>query len=112
MLREFRCSKCNKLLGKIEGRAEIVCTRCKVLNAFNVPDELRKAMNEQDDQSYEVFRREYLGRWVNVNKSVEDSKSCSECEHLQNDDEVLRCQLFDGAIIENAKDKNCIDSAL
>lgn len=32
MLKEFRCSECNKLLGKIEGRAEIVCTRCKMLN--------------------------------------------------------------------------------
>lgn len=41
MLQEFRCSGCNKLLGKIEGRAEIICTRCKVLNAFNVPDQLR-----------------------------------------------------------------------
>ncbi|MFU1798194.1 hypothetical protein ACM1RC_30360 [Paenibacillus azoreducens] len=83
MLQEFRCSKCNKLLGKIDGKAEIVCTRCKVLNAFNVPDELRKAINEQDDQK--IFRMEYLGRWVNVN---------------------------DGAIIESAMEKNCIDSAL
>jgi phage FluMu protein Com len=32
MLQEFRCSRCNKLLGKIEGKAEIVCTRCKTLN--------------------------------------------------------------------------------
>ncbi|WP_407944853.1 Com family DNA-binding transcriptional regulator [Paenibacillus albiflavus] len=31
-MQEFRCSKCNKLLGKIEGRAEIVCIRCKTLN--------------------------------------------------------------------------------
>ncbi|WP_055108966.1 hypothetical protein [Paenibacillus ihumii] len=36
MLQEFRCSKCNKLLGKIDGKAEIVCTRCKVLNEFNL----------------------------------------------------------------------------
>lgn len=32
MLQEFRCSKCNKLLGKIEGRAEIVCMRCRTKN--------------------------------------------------------------------------------
>lgn len=35
MLHECRCSECNKLLGKIEGRAEIVCTKCKALNKFN-----------------------------------------------------------------------------
>lgn len=34
MLQECRCSQCNKLLGKVEGKAEIICTRCKVLNAF------------------------------------------------------------------------------
>lgn len=38
-LKDFRCSKCNKLLGKIDGKAEIVCPRCKVLNAFGVPAE-------------------------------------------------------------------------
>ncbi|WP_238191351.1 hypothetical protein [Paenibacillus sp. L3-i20] len=32
MLQEFRCSDCNKLLAKIQGRAEIVCTRCKLIN--------------------------------------------------------------------------------
>lgn len=31
-LQEFRCSKCNKLLGKIDGRAEIVCPRCRTFN--------------------------------------------------------------------------------
>lgn len=29
---DFRCEKCNKLLGKINGTAEIVCPRCKKLN--------------------------------------------------------------------------------
>jgi phage FluMu protein Com len=29
---DFRCNNCNKLLGKIEGKAEIVCPRCKTLN--------------------------------------------------------------------------------
>ncbi len=33
-MKEFRCSKCNKLLGKIEGKAEIVCPRCKELNVM------------------------------------------------------------------------------
>jgi LSD1 subclass zinc finger protein len=29
---EFRCSNCNKLLGKIEGKAEIKCPKCKTMN--------------------------------------------------------------------------------
>lgn len=29
---DFRCSQCNKLLGKIEGKAEIICPRCKTMN--------------------------------------------------------------------------------
>jgi len=29
---DFRCRKCNKLLGRIRGRAEIICPRCKTLN--------------------------------------------------------------------------------
>lgn len=32
VLIEFRCRKCGKLLGKIEGKAEIKCPRCKQLN--------------------------------------------------------------------------------
>lgn len=42
MLKEFRCSNCNKLLGKIEGKAEIVCTRCKTMNKYEgeTPDVL------------------------------------------------------------------------
>lgn len=29
------CMKCNKMLGKISGLAEIKCTRCKTINAYN-----------------------------------------------------------------------------
>lgn len=31
-MKDFRCANCNKLLGKIEGRAEIKCPKCKRLN--------------------------------------------------------------------------------
>lgn len=31
-MQEFRCSNCNKLLALVDGRAEIKCPRCKVLN--------------------------------------------------------------------------------
>lgn len=31
-MNEFRCIKCDKLLGKIEGKAEIKCPRCKTIN--------------------------------------------------------------------------------
>ena len=29
---EMRCQKCNKLLGKVEGKAEIKCPRCSTIN--------------------------------------------------------------------------------
>ena len=28
----FRCSKCDKLLGMIEGEAEIKCPKCRTMN--------------------------------------------------------------------------------
>jgi len=31
-MKDFRCSKCGKLLGKIEGKAEIKCPRCGEIN--------------------------------------------------------------------------------
>jgi phage FluMu protein Com len=47
-MKEFRCFKCNKLLGKIEGKAEIVCPRCKTLN-----------MGEShDDQGIKIIRKD------------------------------------------------------
>lgn len=36
-MKEFRCQKCNKLLGKIDGAAEIVCPRCKEVNITGTP---------------------------------------------------------------------------
>lgn len=47
MLKEFRCPNCNKLLGKIEGTAELKCERCgrvvtgvvSALGIFIVEDE-------------------------------------------------------------------------
>lgn len=56
MLKEFRCSNCNKLLGMIEGKAEIVCTRCKVLNAFDVPLHLQQFLESEEVKlQYEMF---------------------------------------------------------
>lgn len=34
---EFRCRKCNTLLGKIEGSAEIKCRKCHELNILIAP---------------------------------------------------------------------------
>ncbi len=31
-MKEIRCEKCGKLLGKIEGHYEIKCPRCKEMN--------------------------------------------------------------------------------
>lgn len=44
---ELRCWKCGKLLGFIEGKAEIKCPRCKEINRINTEhpksaDELSK----------------------------------------------------------------------
>ncbi|OGC21430.1 hypothetical protein A2291_07930 [candidate division WOR-1 bacterium RIFOXYB2_FULL_42_35] len=35
-MKDFRCSKCNRLLAKIDGDAlvEIKCPRCKEMNSF------------------------------------------------------------------------------
>lgn len=33
-LEEMRCMKCNKLLAKVKGKAEIKCIRCKTYNSF------------------------------------------------------------------------------
>ena len=35
-LKECRCSKCKRLLAKVDGRAEIVCPRCSELNLIDV----------------------------------------------------------------------------
>ncbi|AST93002.1 zinc finger domain-containing protein [Sutcliffiella cohnii] len=31
-MREIRCKKCNRLLGKVEGIAEIKCPKCATVN--------------------------------------------------------------------------------
>ena len=36
MLTDFRCTVCNKLLGKIDGEAQIKCPRCNTVNYANV----------------------------------------------------------------------------
>lgn len=38
-LLEFRCAKCKKLLGRIDGTAEIKCPRCGALNKINISRE-------------------------------------------------------------------------
>lgn len=32
---DFRCKKCDKLLGKVTGNAEIMCPRCGGVNFYN-----------------------------------------------------------------------------
>ena len=36
-LLEFRCAKCGRLLGRIDGSAEIKCPRCGELNTIKSP---------------------------------------------------------------------------
>ena len=33
-MQEIRCEQCNKMLGKLDGKAEIKCPRCKFTNAL------------------------------------------------------------------------------
>lgn len=42
-MREVRCLKCNKLLGKIKGEAEIKCPRCGTINNINSDRERQKS---------------------------------------------------------------------
>lgn len=53
-MEECRCTECNKLLAKLEGIAEIICTRCKVFNAFKVPASLREETSGTAQQ-YKTF---------------------------------------------------------
>lgn len=50
-LLEFRCAKCGKLLGKIDGGAEIKCPRCKDLNIIKKPREIREVKNYRASQN-------------------------------------------------------------
>ncbi len=43
-------------------------------------------------------------------KPSEEAVSCVECEQLQNDNGIMRCLMYDGAMIEEVSEKNCIDS--
>ena len=35
-LKELRCKKCNRMLGRSNGDAEIKCPKCSTLNVFNI----------------------------------------------------------------------------
>lgn len=50
-LLEFRCAKCGKLLGKIDGGAEIKCPRCRALNIIKKPREIREVKNYRASQN-------------------------------------------------------------
>lgn len=81
-MKEFRCSKCNKLLGKIEGRAEIVCPRCKELNTLNSCVRL-------------------------IKKPYNEAVNCFECDQLRLDDGFFCCLHYHNVIITDVREKNC-----
>lgn len=101
MLQECRCSECNKLLGKIEGRAEIVCTRCRSLNNFNTAGR-------------EILRYPpwYNEQWKQIRKKLEAAVAvnCSECKELRYDGKTTRCMAYDDAIIPSVDEKHCKES--
>ena len=57
---DFRCTQCNKLLGKVEGNTEILCPRCGGINELDIKtkeikytSKLRKA-NDRASSSGEL----------------------------------------------------------
>ncbi|MNJ36931.1 Mu-like prophage protein Com [compost metagenome] len=77
MFQEFRCSKCNKLLGKIEGRAEIVCTRCKVYNTFGISPELERLVDTPEtNKQCQTFLKAH-----NIDKLRGESRDDHEKTH-------------------------------
>lgn len=44
-MKEFRCVKCGKLLGKIDGNAEIKCPRCSTINTA------RESVNREGERT-------------------------------------------------------------
>jgi phage FluMu protein Com len=58
-MKDFRCAKCNKLLGKIEGRAIIKCPRCKEINMVELSAaawrEVFKDLYTTPEQRREIF---------------------------------------------------------
>jgi len=48
-LKEFRCPKCGKLLGKIYGKAEIKCPRCQETNTVDT------VVNKNINRSHEII---------------------------------------------------------
>ncbi|RUT48610.1 hypothetical protein EJP82_01325 [Paenibacillus anaericanus] len=99
-MQECRCRKCNKLLAKIEGKAEIICTRCKVFNEFNVPEQLADQMET----------KWYGDQWKVFREHAPVVVACSECLQLYADGSTHRCMMYDNAIITNTNEKHCENS--
>ncbi|WP_430139029.1 Com family DNA-binding transcriptional regulator [Paenibacillus lautus] len=97
IMQECRCSKCNKLLGKVEGRAEIMCPRCKVLNAFNIPKQLNK----------ELETKWYGDQWKALREQMPDIVACSDCHQLYANGSNHRCMMYDNAVVPNTNEKHC-----
>lgn len=54
---EFRCAKCGKLLGRVDGSAEIKCPRCGELNIIKKPREIREVKNYRASQNADKPKR-------------------------------------------------------
>lgn len=54
---EFRCAKCGKLLGRVDGGAEIKCPRCGELNIIKKPREIREVKNYRASQNADKPKR-------------------------------------------------------
>lgn len=43
-------------------------------------------------------------------KPVEQAECCNECIYLINDNDILRCMMFDNALLKDTNEKHCKDS--
>lgn len=58
-LTEFRCEQCRKLLGKIDGAAEIKCPRCRTMNfARKVREDSKPQIGQRSRKNANKLREE------------------------------------------------------
>ncbi len=53
----FRCTNCNKLLGMIEGKAEIKCSKCKMMNIIDGETKIAFTPIEIPEEYQSMFER-------------------------------------------------------
>lgn len=71
-MNDFRCSNCNRLLGKIEGRAEIKCPRCNTMNIHTVKAVISGDRTFQDIEDSKPMSKEEFDRGTVISTGYQD----------------------------------------